>query len=63
MKTEAITTLHSLGLVKFAEAMMYVIHEVWGMERDKILCEPNDKNGVFLLNEILFVGNMEYYDE
>lgn len=55
--------LKRLGLMKFAGALMYVLEEVFGMEREAMLCEPNERHGKFLLNEIMLAGNMGHYDE
>ena len=49
--------LNRLGLRKFAGAVMFVMHEVLGLE-DRCLIVPVDKNrGETLLNEILNGGN------
>lgn len=55
--------LKSLGLYDFAGAVMYVLREVFGMERSLMLCEPNERHGKFLLNEIMIAGNMGHHDE
>lgn len=55
-------TLSSLGLTSFAEAMMYVLQEVFSMKREKMLCEPNAKEGRYLLNEIMTGGNFGHHD-
>ena len=56
-------TLKSLGLMQFAGGLMYVMHEVFGLQREQMLCEPNERHGRFLLNEIMLSGNMGHYDE
>ena len=52
-----------LGLWKFAGAVMYVLHEVFGLEEDKIVAPMNEKEGIFLLDEIMRGGNFGQYDE
>lgn len=56
-------TLKSLGLVKFASAMMWVQKEVFGLEEKYMICEPKEKEGRFLLNEILQSGNFGKQDD
>ena len=52
-----------LGLWKFAGAVMYVLHEVFGMEEDKMIAPMNEDEGMFLLDEIMRGGNFGQYDD
>ena len=52
-----------LGLWKFAGAVMYVLHEVFGMEEEKMIAPMNVKEGRFLLDEIMRGGNFGQYDD
>ena len=51
-----------LGLDRFAAALMYVLKIVFGLERDKMLWCPSEKDGIFLLNEIMRSGNFGQSD-
>lgn len=55
-------TLRSLGLWKFAGALMYVLHEVFAMPQDWMICPPSPKDGQFLLNEMMTAGNFGHHD-
>ena len=55
--------LHWLGLWKFAGAVMYVLHEVFGLEEEKMIAPMNEKEGMFLLDEIMRGGNFGQYDD
>ena len=55
-------TLKYLGLWKFASAMMWVMQRVYKLNSKFLIVEPNQKEGEFLLNEILQSGNMGFYD-
>lgn len=46
-----------LKMTNFASAMMYIMHHVFGLEEDCLLIAPNKKEGEFLLNEVLLMGN------
>lgn len=54
--------ISKLGLKRFAAAVMYVEEMVFGLEREKMLCAPDEKAGKFLLMEILHSGNFGQYD-
>ena len=49
--------LKYLGLWKFAGAVMYVLHEVWGLPEEKMIAPMDVKRGKLLLAEILNGGN------
>ncbi len=52
-----------LGLWKFAGAVMYVLYEVFGLEEEKMIAPINEKEGAFLLDEIMRGGNFGLYDD
>ena len=49
--------LKHLGLWKFAGAVMFVLHEVFGLSEDKMIAPMDVKRGKLLLAEILNGGN------
>ncbi len=55
--------LKHLGLWKFAGAVMYVLHEVLGLDESKMIAPMDEKRGKLLLDEILEGGNFGQYDE
>ena len=76
-KEEVMAVIRSFGMKKFASAVMYVLHEVFAMPKRQLitderlmitdgpwlLCEPNEKEGRKLLEEIMKGGNFGQYDE
>ena len=74
---EVMAVIRSFGMKKFASAVMYVLHEVFSMPKRQLitderllitdgpwlLCEPNEKEGRKLLEEIMKGGNFGQYDE
>ena len=54
--------LREMGLLRFAAAVMYVEREVFGLQKEYMLCEPDEKAGRFLLDEIMRAGNFGQYD-
>ena len=68
-KEEVMAVLRSFGMAKFAAAVMFVLHEVFAMPTRKLIidcpwmiCEPNEKEGKKLLEEIMTGGNFGQYD-
>ncbi len=50
------------GMRKFSGALMYVLKELLRMPSGYLLCEPSEKDGKFLMNEILLSGNFGHND-
>lgn len=57
-RVEVLKWVKRLGMGRFASAMMWVMKEVFGLEDEYLLCEPDEKEGRFLLDEIMSTGNM-----
>lgn len=60
-RDDVVANLERFGLMKLAGAMMWVIQEVCGMSSDYLIYEPNEKEGRFLLDEIMRGGNFGKY--
>ena len=54
--------LKELGLWMFAEGIMYIMQEVFGMPASRLIVPPNEKYGKFVLNEVLEAGNFGKHD-
>lgn len=54
--------LKDLGMWRFVRAVMYVMQEVFGLSQENMLAEPDEKEGCFLLNEVMMAGNFGHYD-
>lgn len=55
--------LKYLGLWKFAQAVMYMLHEVFGLSEDRMIAPMDEREGRFLLDEIMQGGNFGQYDD
>lgn len=62
-KAESMMWIERLGMKRFAEAAMWMMKEVFGLDKQFLLCEPNEEYGRFLLDEVLQTGNMGHTDE
>lgn len=55
--------VRELGMLRFAKGMMWVMQEVFDLNREYLIVEPDEKEGRFILNEILETGNMGHHDK
>ena len=62
-RIETVDILKQIHMLKFTAAVMYVLERIFGLEKSKMLIEPNPKEGEFLLKEILTAGNFGRFDE
>lgn len=58
-----ISIFSKLGLGRFASALMWVMKEVFGLSEQFMIFEPNERDGKFLLDEIMKSGNFGKLDE
>lgn len=62
-RNDAFQTLKSLHLKRFVGAVMFVLQETFGLDSGYLLCLPDEKEGQFLLDEIIRGGNFGQYDD
>ncbi len=55
--------IKEIGLQKFCCGMMWVLQEVFGLKPERMLMAPNEKEGRFLLSEIMKAGNFGHADD
>lgn len=51
------------GMERFVGAVMWIMQEVFGLERKRLLCEPDEKEGRYILAEVMAGGNFGHHDE
>lgn len=61
-RMETVRILHSLKMERFAAAVMWILQEVFKMGSSYLITIPNEKEGRFLLSEIMLAGNFGQYD-
>ena len=49
--------------MKFVAGTQYIVHEVFGLSEDALLCAPDEKEGQLLMKEIEIGGNFGQYDK
>ena len=53
--------LKAFGMWKFATGVMWIMQEVFGLEREYMYCEPSECEGRFIMDRVLAGGNFGYY--
>lgn len=61
-KERTLDIFQRVGMMRFVAATMWLLQEVFGLEDEYLLCSPNQKDGEFLLKEVLLSGNFGKYD-
>lgn len=58
----AYKAVHEFGMEKFAKGLMWVMHEALGMPREWMLWEPDEKEGRYILKQVMMGGNFGHHD-
>lgn len=61
-KEETVNWIKKLGMERFSAGLMWVMQKVFGMKEEYLLCAPNEKEGRFILQEVMQTGNMGHSD-
>ena len=59
----AFELMRKMYLGRFISGVMYIEQKIFGLSADKMLCYADEKEGEFLLQEIMIGGNFGHYDE
>ncbi len=59
----AYKAVHEFGMTRFARGLMWVMHEVLGMPGEWMLWEPDEKEGRYILEQVMMGGNFGHHDE
>lgn len=62
-KEKSRLTIEQLGMKRFCSAVMYIMQEIFGLEKEFLIFAPSEPEGKFLLEEILRAGNFGKWDE
>lgn len=60
--TEVIKNMKAFHVLKFTKAIMYIMHNTLGLSMEYLFVTPDEKEGKFVLGEILRAGNFGKYD-
>lgn len=54
-------TLKDFGMLRFAAGVMWIMNSVFGLEHDLLLCNPNEKEGQYILTIVMTGGNFGHH--
>lgn len=61
-KEDSVKWIKRLGMYRFASGLMWLMQYAFGMDDKYLLMTPNEKEGRFILQEVMITGNMGYSD-
>lgn len=63
MVPDYVNAVHEFGMVKFAKGLMWMMHETLGMPGEWMLWEPDEKEGRYILEQVMAGGNFGHHDK
>lgn len=61
-KEDAVSWIKQLGMKQFACGLMWVLQKYFGLEEQYLLMKLNEKEGQFIIQEVMQTGNMGHSD-
>jgi len=62
-KSKNLAAIEAFGMKRFAKGVMWIMQYVFGLEEQYLLYKPDEKEGNYILNQIMVGGNFGHYDE
>lgn len=63
IKERAFYQIASFGMQRFASGVMWIMKHVFGLDDMYLLCESNEKEGLYILEKVMNGGNFGKHDE
>lgn len=61
-REDSVYWIKKLGMSQFAQGLMWVLREYFGLEEQYLMIQPDEKEGRFIISEVLQTGNMGHGD-
>lgn len=62
-RTMSLEAIEKFGMRRFAKGVMWIMQHVFGLEELYLLYEPDEKEGRYILDQIMVGGNFGHHDE
>ena len=59
----AVKTVKEFGMERFAKGLMWVMQEVFAMPEDWMICKADEKEGRYILSQVMEGGNFGHHDQ
>lgn len=59
----SLETVSRFGMNRFAKGLMWLMHETLGMPKEWMLWQPEEKEGRFILEQVMEGGNFGHHDQ
>lgn len=60
---KSVDAVHEFGMDKFAKGLMWVLKEALRMPNEWMLWAPNEKEGLYIMKQVMKGGNFGHYDD
>lgn len=61
-RSKALQTIEKFGMKRFAKGIMWIMLNVFGLDEQFLLCESNEKEGRYILAQVMAGGNFGHHD-
>ena len=61
-RKDSVYWIKQLGMKRFTEGLMWVLQQYFGLEEMYLLMTPDEKEGHFIMKEVMLTGNMGHSD-
>lgn len=62
-RSNAKRVIEMFGMTRFAKGMMWIMQTIFGLEKQYLLYEPNEKEGRYILEQVMTGGNFGHFDD
>ena len=62
-RSTSLEVIESFGMKRFASGVMWIMKDVFGLSEESLICEPDEKEGRYILGEVMTGGNFGHHDE
>lgn len=60
---EITATLSDFGMTRFAQGIMWIMKSVFQLEDSYLICKPCEKEGQYILGQVMLAGNFGHHDK